>query len=210
MQIGVLGSGSVAQILAARLLELDHDVMIGTRDPAKLAEWVKDNPKAKVGSFAETAAHGNLIINAVSGAGTLNALNMAGEENLSGKILVDVSNPLDYSNGFSLFVSNTDSLGERIQRAFPKTKVVKALNTVNAQVMVYPARVENGDHTLFMSGNDENAKVQVSELLRTFGWVHIIDLGDITAARGMEAYLLLWVSMYNKVNTAVLNVKVQK
>jgi len=146
--MGVLGSGIAAQTISARLAELGYDVMIGTRDPEKLKGWQSSNQRVKIGSFAETAAHGEMVFNATHGAASLNALRMADEANLNGKILVDVSNPLDFSNGFppSLTVFGTDSLSEQIQRAFPFTKVVKTLNTVNARVMVYPQEVAGGDH----------------------------------------------------------------
>jgi predicted dinucleotide-binding enzyme len=137
---------------------------------------------------------------------------MAGEQNLAGKILIDVSNPLDFTNGFppSLTVVGTDSLGEQIQRAFPMTRVVKALNTVTARVMTHPLEVANGDHHVFVSGNDADAKMQVTELLRSFGWLHIFDLGDLSTARGSEAYMLLWVRLYGAMNTSMINVKIMK
>jgi predicted dinucleotide-binding enzyme len=165
-----------------------------------------------IGSFAETATHGEMVFNATNGAASLQALTMAGAENLSGKILVDVSNPLDFSNGFppSLTVSGTDSLAEQIQRAFPLTKVVKTLNTVTARIMVYPLEVANGDHHVFISANDVEAKSQVMELLRSFGWVNIFDLGDLSTARGTEAYLLLWVRLFGAMNTGMINIKVMK
>ena len=212
MKMGVLGSGMVAQALSARLAELGHNVVIGTRDPYKLKGWQSSNQRVLIGSFAETAKHGDIIINATNGSGSLNALNLAGEENLTGKILVDVSNPLDFSNGFppSLTVFGTDSLAEQIQRAFPMTRVVKTLNTVNARVMTHPLEVANGDHHVFISANDGDAKVQVSELLKSFGWIHIFDLGDLSTARGSEAYVMLWVRLYGSLNTGMLNIKIMK
>ena len=212
MKMGVLGSGMVGQAISARLAELGHEVMIGTRDPNKLGEWSTLNQKVGIGSFAETAAHGEMLFNATNGAGSLMALEMAGAENLSGKILVDISNPLDFSKGFppSLIVSNTDSLAEQIQRAHPNTKVVKTLNTVTALLMVYPGEVADGDHQIFVSGNDVDAKSQVAELLKSFGWIHILDLGDITSARAAEMYLPLWVRMYGALNSGMFNVKIVK
>jgi predicted dinucleotide-binding enzyme len=212
MKMGVLGSGMVAQGLSARLAELGHDVVIGTRDPDKLRGWQSSNQKVLIGSFAETAAHGEMVFNATNGAGSLNALILAGEANLAGKILVDVSNPLDFSNGFppSLTVFGTDSLAEQIQRAFPATKVVKTLNTVTARVMTHPLEVANGDHHIFLSSDDVDAKAQVTDLLRSFGWLHIFDLGDLSTARGTEAYLLLWVRLYGSLNTGMINVKIMK
>jgi predicted dinucleotide-binding enzyme len=202
----------VAQALSARLAELGHNVVIGTRDPYKLKGWQSSNQRVLIGSFTETARHGEMIINATNGTGSLNALSLAGEENLAGKILVDVSNPLDFSNGFppSLTVFGTDSLAEQIQRAFPMARVVKTLNTVNARVMTHPLEVANGDHHVFISANDADAKVQVSELLRSFGWLHIFDLGDLSTARGTEAYVMLWVRLYGSLNTGMINVKIMK
>ena len=212
MRMGVLGSGMVAQAISARLAELGYEVMIGTRDAEKLKGWQSSNQRVMIGSFAETAAHGETVFNATNGAASLQALTMAGAENLSGKILVDVSNPLDFSNGFppSLSVFGTDSLAEQIQRAFPLTKVVKTLNTVTARIMVYPLEVANGDHHVFISANDVEAKSQVMELLRSFGWVNIFDLGDLSTARGTEAYLLLWVRLFGAMNTGMFNVKIMK
>jgi 8-hydroxy-5-deazaflavin:NADPH oxidoreductase len=212
MRMGVLGSGMVAQAISARLAELGYEVMIGTRDAEKLKGWQSSNQRVMIGSFAETAAHGETVFNATNGAASLQALTMAGAENLSGKILVDVSNPLDFSNGFppSLSVFGTDSLAEQIQRAFPLTKVVKTLNTVTARIMVYPLEVANGDHHVFISANDVEAKSQVMELLRSFGWVNIFDLGDLSTARGTEAYLLLWVRLFGAMNTGMINIRVMK
>ena len=212
MKMGVLGSGMSAQALSARLAELGHDVMIGTREAEKLKGWQSSNQKVMIGSLAETAAYGEMVFNATDGATSLNALSLAGEANLAGKILVDVANPLDFANGFppSLTVLGADSLAEQIQRAFPSTRVVKTLNTVTARVMTHPLEVANGDHHVFISSNDVDAKAQVSELLRSFGWIHIFDLGDLSTARGTEAYLLLWVRLYGAMNTSMINVKIMK
>jgi predicted dinucleotide-binding enzyme len=212
MKMGVLGSGMVAQALSARLAELSHDVVIGTRNAEQLKGWQSSNQKVKIATFAETAAHGEIIFNATNGAASLQALALAGPENLTGKILVDVSNPLDFSNGFppSLFVCGTDSLAEQIQRALPYTKVVKTLNTVTARIMVYPQEAAGGDHHVFISANDTDAKEQVMSLLRDFGWINIFDLGDLSTARGTEAYLLLWVRLFGSMNTGMFNVKIMK
>jgi 8-hydroxy-5-deazaflavin:NADPH oxidoreductase len=212
MKMGVLGAGIVAQGLSARLAELGHNVVIGTRDADKLRGWQSSNQRVLIGTFAEAAAHGDMVINATDGAGSLSALSMAGEKSLTDKILIDVSNPLDFSDGFppSLTVFGEDSLAEQIQRAFPMTRVVKTLNTVTARVMTHPLEVANGDHHVFISANDADAKQQVTEILRTFGWLHIFDLGDLSTARGTEAYLLLWVRLYGAMNTGMINVKVMK
>jgi 8-hydroxy-5-deazaflavin:NADPH oxidoreductase len=212
MKMGVLGSGMVGQSIAARLAELGHDVMIGTRDVNKLSAWQASNQKVKVGSLAETASYGEMIFNATSGAGSLEALKSAGTSNLKEKVLVDIANPLDFSKGFppSLTVSNTDSLTEQIQRTFPSAMVVKTLNTVTARIMVYPREVANGDHTIFVSGNDADAKAQVTGLLKSFGWINIFDLGDLTTARGTEMYLPLWVRIYGALNDGMFNIKIMK
>ena len=212
MKMGVLGSGMVAQGLSARLAELGHDVTIGTRQSEKLRGWQASNQKVAIGSFAETAAHGEMLFNATNGQGSMNAFLLAGEANLAGKVLVDVSNPLDFSNGFppSLLVFGTDSLAEQIQRAFPTTRVVKTLNTVTARVMTHPLEVANGDHHVFVSSDDMDAKMQVMELLRSFGWIHIFDLGDLSTARGTEAYVMLWVRLYGSMNTGMINIKIMK
>jgi hypothetical protein len=200
MRIGVLGTGVVGTTIAGKLRELGHDVMIGSRTAGEDAV-----------PFADAAAHGELVFNCTNGNASLEALNAAGAENLAGKVLVDVANALDFSHGRPplVGVSTGDSVGEQIQRAFPETKVVKALNTVNANVMIDPSIVP-GEHNLFMSGNDEQAKAQVAELLQTFGWPaeRILDLGDITGARGQEMYVALWVRLVGVAGGASFNIRV--
>ncbi len=225
MKIGILGTGTVAQTVGARLVELGHEVMLGTRDVAQtmartdpdpygrppFSAWLSENPGAKVGSFAEAASSAEVVVNATNGIGSLDALHQAGESNLDGKILVDIANPLDFSRGMppSLTVANTDSLGEQIQRAFPHVNVVKTLNTVTASLMVDPRQLAGGDHHIFVSGNDAGAKAQVSNWLATwFGWKHIIDLGDISTARGTEMYLPLWLRLWGALGTPVFNIQV--
>jgi predicted dinucleotide-binding enzyme len=183
--------------------------MVGTRDPSKLSEWQASHTEVKIGSFAETAAHGEMIFNATLGAASLDVLKMAGEANLNGKVLVDICEPLDFSKGMppSLFTSSTDSLGEQIQRAFPQVKVVKTLNTVTANVMVYPQHVADGDHHVFISGNDVQAKGQVIDLLKSFGWVHILDLGDLSTARATEMYIAIWLRIWGALGTGMFNIK---
>jgi predicted dinucleotide-binding enzyme len=202
----------VGQALGSKLTERGHEVVIGTRDPGKLAEWLAQvGPRARAGSFAEAAAHGEIVVNATAGSASLAALALAGAENLAGKILIDIANPLDFSRGMppSLSVCNTDSLGEQIQRAFPSARVVKTLNTVNCQVMVDPKRVGNGEHDLYVCGNDATAKARVIELLREwFGWQHLIDLGDITAARGTEMLLPIWLRLWGALGTPTFNFKI--
>jgi predicted dinucleotide-binding enzyme len=225
MKITVLGTGVVGKTIGAKLAESGHDVMIGTRNKeATLAStepdqygqppfsaWIKQGPAIRLGSYSEAGQHGEVIINATNGMGTLNALHQAGEGNLNDKVLIDISNPLDFSHGMppTLSISNTDSLGEQIQRAFPQVKVVKTLNTVTASLMVNPAQLANGEHTIFVSGNDPSAKSQVTGWLAGwFGWKHILDLGDITTARGAEMYLPLWLRLWGAVGTGVLNIHV--
>jgi predicted dinucleotide-binding enzyme len=227
MKIGILGTSSVGRTIGAKLAELGHAVMIGTRDVgATLARtepnpyglpafsvWQQQNPRVTLGTFADAAQHGEIVINATNGMGSLAALTLAGESNLNGKILIDIANPLDFSQGMppTLSISNTDSLGEQIQRAFPNVKVVKTLNTVTASLMVNPRQLADGDHHMFVSGNDAAAKAQVVDLLATwFGWKHVIDLGDITTARGMEMYLPIWLRLWGAVGTGLFNIKVIK
>jgi hypothetical protein len=214
MKIGVLGSGNVGRTIAGALIGKGHDVMVGTRDPAKLADWLAgDGAGGRAGSPAEMGAHGELLFNATPGSASIEALGAAGAANLAGKILVDVANPLDFSQGMppSLTVCNTDSLGERIQAAFPGARVVKALNTVNTSVMVDPQGVAGGDHDLFICGNDGPAKATVTAMLEEdFGWRNIIDLGDITNARGTEMYLAFWIRLMGALGTARFNIRVTR
>ena len=201
MKIGILGSGNVGQAIAARLAELNQDVMIGTRSPEKIKEWAAQHPKVKTGSLSQAAAQGEIVFNTTTGSGSLEALTATGEANLNGKVLIDLSNPLDFSHGMppTLTVCNNDSLGEQIQRLLPQTKVVKTFNTMNVGLMVNPRSLADGDHTLFLSGNDQAAKDQVGRLLAEwFGWRDMLDLGDISTARGSEALLLIWVPMMMK------------
>ncbi len=214
MKIGVLGTGMVGKSIAGKLAALGHDVKMGSRSATNenAAAWAKEaGDKASHGSFADAAKFGELVFNCTSGAGALDAVRAAGTDNLANKILIDISNPLDFSKGMppSLFSGNTDSLGENIQAEFPKTKVVKALNTINANIMVDPARVAGGDHDLFISGNDADAKGTVTNFLKEqFGWKSVIDLGDITTARGTESYLPLWLRLWGALGTADFNLKI--
>lgn len=213
MNIGVLGTGMVGDAIASKLVALGHAVCLGSRSATseKAVAWVKKvGPQGSAGTFADAAKHGELLFNCTKGEATLAALEAAGEANLAGKVLVDVSNPLDHSRGFppSLSICNTDSLGERIQAAFPRLKVVKSLNTINCNVMVDPARIP-GEHAVFVCGNDASARERVTKVLREwFGWKQVIDLGDITNARGTEMYLPLWVRLYGALKTADFNVHV--
>jgi predicted dinucleotide-binding enzyme len=213
VKYGVLGTGMVGQAISNRLAELEHEVMIGTRDPSRIGDRLASrNDAIRVGTFAESATFGKIVFNATNGAGSLEALSLAGASSLEGKVLVDVSNPLDFSKGNppSLFVSSTDSLGEQIQRTFPNVKVVKALNTVTAAIMVDPQKVAGGDHDMFVCGNDAGAKDAVKATLREFGWSRLTDLGDITAGRGMEMYLPIWLRLWGAQGTGMFNIKVMK
>jgi 8-hydroxy-5-deazaflavin:NADPH oxidoreductase len=212
MNIGVLGSGVVGQTIAGKLAEIGHQVTIGTRDPQKLQEWKQQTGEnVEVALFADAAAHGEILINATSGFGAIPALELAGANNLREKIVIDISNPLDFSKGFppTLSVVNDDSLGEQIQRAFPEAKVVKGLNTVTAALMVNPGQLADGDHHLFICGNDTEAKVETIQLLKEwFGWKNIIDMGDITMARGTEMMLPLWLRLYVAFGNPMFNFKI--
>jgi Predicted dinucleotide-binding enzymes len=202
VRIGILGTGVVGQTLAGKLRELGHEVVIGSRTAGE-----DKRP------FAEAAGYGELLINATGGVNSLAALEAAGAENVNGKVLLDVSNPLDFSRGMppTLSVCNDDSLGEQIQRAYPDAKVVKALNTVTAGVMIEPGLIP-GEHSLPIAGNDEGAKAQVVELLESFGWPKdaIVDLGDIGGARAMEMYLPLWLRLFQTQGTPNVSIRVVK
>jgi 8-hydroxy-5-deazaflavin:NADPH oxidoreductase len=199
MRIGVLGTGMVGRAISGKLTELGHDVKVGSRT---------EGDDAVV--FADAAAHGELVFNCTNGAASLDALSAAGADSLAGKPLVDVTNALDFSGGGpALFVDTNESLAERIQAAFPDARVVKALNTMNCNVMVDPGLVQ-GDHVVFVCGNDEGAKAKVVALLEQIGWPEprIIDLGDLTAARGTEMYVMLWVRMIRAVGSPNFNISV--
>ncbi len=224
MRFGILGTGIVGKTFAARLDELGHDVVIGTRAPAEtlsrtepdaygnppFSAWEQEHSEVKLRTFGEAAAHSEMIVNATAGVASLDALELAGEANLNGKVLIDIANALDFSQGMppTLSVSNTDSLGERIQRRFPEVKVVKTLNTMNAYLMVDPAQLAGAGHTVFVSGDDAEAKATVTELLRSFGWADIIDLGDISTARGAEMLLPIWLRLLGALQNPIFNFKI--
>jgi predicted dinucleotide-binding enzyme len=224
VRFGILGTGVVGKTLAARLDAMGHEVMVGTRNPQKtlsreapdqygnstFSAWQQEHPEVRLSTFGEATAHGEMVVNATAGEVSLEVLELAGEENLNDKVLVDVSNPLDFSQGMPpmLSVSNTDSLGEQIQRRFPEAKVVKTLHTMNAYLMVDPSQLAGADHSVFVSGNDAEAKAAVTELLRGFGWTDIIDLGDITTARGTEMLLPMWLRLFGALQKPVFNFKI--
>jgi 8-hydroxy-5-deazaflavin:NADPH oxidoreductase len=211
MKIAVLGTGVVGNTIATKLIQLGHLVKMGSRTSKneKALAWVKTaGNNASEGTFADAAAFGEIVFNCTSGMASLDALKAAGEANLNGKVLIDISNPLDFSKGMppSLFIVNTDSLGESIQRAFPKAKVVKTLNTMTCYLMVNPSLVP-GDHTVFVSGNDEDAKTKTKEILKSFGWKesNILDMGDITTSRGTEQLLPIWIRLWGKLQNPMFN-----
>ncbi|MBI2759012.1 MAG: NAD(P)-binding domain-containing protein [Chloroflexi bacterium] len=215
MNVGILGTGIVGQTIGTRLVELGHNVKLGSRSAVneKARAWAKRAGRlASQGTFADTAKFGEVLFNCVSGMGTLSALDFAGVAYLNNKVLIDVANPLDYTRGSppTLTVSNTDSLAEQIQRIHPLVRVVKALNTMNVDVMVYPERV-HGPHDVFICGNDKDAKATVTMILMEwFRWDSVIDLGDITNARGMEMALPLWLSLQKKLGTNIFNFHVAR
>ncbi len=228
MNIAVLGTGSVGQALASKVLSLGHTVYMGTRDAAAtrartdkdgwgnpgIGTWLAENPAITLTSFREAVSRGNdLIVFAMNGNKAFDCLEAVGADILKGKVMLDLTNPLDFSKGFppTLFICNDKSLGEAIQERYPELLVVKSLNTMSNPVMVNPALVQ-GDHTVFVSGNNEGTKESVCQLLESFGWMreNIIDLGDITTARGTEMILPLWVRLYGKWQTPMFNFSVRK
>ncbi|MBA2248681.1 MAG: NAD(P)-binding domain-containing protein [Chitinophagaceae bacterium] len=217
MKIGILGTGIVGNTIGTALLKKGHQVMMGSRNAnnEKAAAWVKTNDsKASQGSFEDAAIFGEIIFNCTKGEHSIEVITTAAN-NLAGKILIDVSNPLDFSKGMppTLFLSNDTSLGETIQNKFPDLKVVKALNTLSCTVMIDPAIISNGDHNLFICGNDIDAKKMVIQLLHDdFGWKteNIIDLGDITNARGTEQILPLWIRLFMVFGNADFNFKIAR
>jgi predicted dinucleotide-binding enzyme len=212
MKIGVLGTGTVGAAVATKLVEIGHEVRMGAREAGneKARRWASGAGRgASQGTFADAASFGEIVFNCTLGTASLDALRAAGAQNLKGKILVDVSNPLDFSKGMPpvLTTPQGDSQGESIQRAFPDARVVKTLNTVNAGVMGHPERV-GGESDLFLCGNDAEAKSRVRKLLTEMGWKGAIDLGDLKGARGMEAYLLLWLPLWGALGTPDFNVRI--
>jgi predicted dinucleotide-binding enzyme len=223
MNIAVLGTGMVGRTLAARLHELGHTVVVGTRDPAAtlartdpdrmgnppFSAWHADHQDVPLSTFADAAAGAELVVHASSGSAAREVLGLAGSENLAGKTLVDVSNPLDASAGFppTLFVKDTDSLGEQLQRAFPEARVVKTLNTMTAAIMVHPETL-GASSTVFVSGEDADAKATVTELLRSFGHDDVVDLGGIETARGAEMVMPVWLRLMGALGTPFFNFKV--
>lgn len=215
MKIGVFGTGTVGDTIGSKLVSLGHQVMMGsrTRDNEKAAAFIaKNGSHALSGNFADTAAFGEILVNCTRGDGTLAALEMAGVQNLAGKILIDIANPLDFSKGIPplLSICNDFSLAEQVQQTYPELKVVKALNTMWCGIMVNPGMIGLGDHHTFMSGNDPEAKIQVRQLLESFGWKpeNVLDLGDISTARGTEMYLPLWLRIWGATKNGAFNIRI--
>jgi 8-hydroxy-5-deazaflavin:NADPH oxidoreductase len=215
MKVAVLGTGMVGSTIGSKLIELGHQVMMGSRtanNEKAVAFVAQTDGKATAGTFADAAAFGEIIFNCTSGGASIDALTLAGETNLANKVIVDIANPLDFSKGqpASLSISNTNSLGEEIQNKFPQAKIVKALNTMWCGLMVNPAMIGNADHTTFISGNDADAKTIVKDILKSFGWFekNILDLGDITTARGTEMYLPLWLRIWGATQNGAFNIKI--
>lgn len=193
MNVGIIGSGDVAKALAVGFLSRGHEVMLGTRDPAKLADWVSARDGAKAGSSSEAAAFGEIVLLATLGTATVDAVAQAGIDRFAGKIVIDATNPLRFDEkGPRLAVGFDDSLGERVQRTIPQARVVKAFNIVGSPYMIDP-RFDGGPPTMFIGGDDDAAKQTVTEILRDFGW-DVADLGGIEASRYLEPMCMAWVA----------------
>ena len=210
MRIAIIGTGSVGRTLAQGLKRIGHDVVVGTRDPGETGrreEWVDLDIALR--ALEVVAADVDLVVNATNGQASLAALGAIGTEHLAGKLIVDVANPLDFSQGFppTLSVKDTDSLAEQIQRAFPEARVVKALNTMTASVMVDPGSVGDGDTTVFAAGDDAEARQVVVGLLRELGWQDVVEMDGLQNARGLEMWLPLWVRLMGALGTAEFNLK---
>jgi hypothetical protein len=210
MRVAIVGTGGVARQLGGDLAGRGHDVVLGSRDPAATAakeEW--QGIDLRLAPLADLAVGADLVINATNGQGSLDALASVGPS-LDDKVLLDLTNPLDFSQGFppTLTVKDTDSLAEQIQRAHPTTRVVKSLNTLANSVMLHPERVGGGDTSVFVAGDDAEARTMVANLLRDFGWTDVIEFDSLTAARGLEMWLPLWVRLMGTLGTAEFNLKI--
>lgn len=202
-KVGILGSGVVGKQLASGFAKHGYDVMIGSRDPAKLEAWKKQvKGKLATGTFADTAAFGSIVVLATVGTGTDSAIDLAGVGNFAGKLVLDATNPLDFSHGMppGLWVGTTDSLGERVQRKLPSAKVVKCFNTVGNTRMIDP-KFSEGTPPMLICGNDAAAKRETAEILRELGWPGAFDVGDMSGARWLEALVPLWVRAAQALNT---------
>lgn len=213
-KIGILGTGSVGKTIGKKLIELGYEVKLGSRtaNNEKALEWVNANSeKASTGTFEDAAKFGEVIFNCTKGEITLDVFKMAGLSNFNNKTIIDISNPLDFSQGMPPFLTpqyaNTNSLGEEIQQLLPDANVVKSLNIVNCEVMVNASK-SGGDPTMFVSGNSVDAKAETMSFLKQFGWNDIIDLGDITTARGTEMMLPIWLRVYMATGNGYIGFKV--
>lgn len=209
MQIGILGTGEVGRTLATGFAGAGHDVMIAGRTEAKAAERTREVKTAalKTGTFTDAAAFAELVVLSVSGSVAVDVLRSVSRQ-VSGKVVIDTTNPLSFPEGkpMQLLVANSDSLAEQLQRVVPDARIVKALNMMNSRVMIEPAMLK-GEHVACIAGNDPAAKRSVEERLQSdFGWSQIIDLGDITAARGMESWMHLWLKLWGSLGTAQFNI----
>jgi 8-hydroxy-5-deazaflavin:NADPH oxidoreductase len=230
MKVSILGTGNVGQTFAEKFISLGHQVMMGTRNvndtmerkaadnygSLPFGEWHAKNEKVQLGTFAAAAEYGDIILNALQGAVTISTIKSCKSTDFDGKIIIDIANPLDFSKGFppSLLegLNNTNSLGEEIQKLLPNSKVVKTLNTMYSGIMVNPAMINNGNHTNYVCGNDADAKTKVKEILKSFGWKDesILDLGDLTNARGTESTLLIWTRIYGATQSGAFNLSIVK
>jgi predicted dinucleotide-binding enzyme len=228
MNIAVLGTGIVGQTLSVKIKDLGHNVLMGTRNVSQaqnrttrdgygnpgVGEWIKSNPGIKLATFADAIAFGQIIINATQGGKSVETLKAANPGDLDGKIIIDIANPLDFTRGMPPLLMpelcNTTSLGEEIQKAFPQGHVVKTLNTMWCGLMVNPAMIGGGDHHNFLCGNNPEAKSEVKKLLNQLGWKdeNLIDLGDITSARGMEMILPVWLRVMSARQSGAFNFKI--
>jgi 8-hydroxy-5-deazaflavin:NADPH oxidoreductase len=228
MKVAILGTGNVGQTFAEKFISLGYQVMMGTRNvESTLArkdnngnsvfrEWHSKNEAVQLGTFSDTVKFGEIILNALQGAATISTLEACNASDFDDKIIIDIANPLDFSRGFPPALieglNNTNSLGEEVQKILPKAKVVKTLNTMYSGIMINPGMVNNGSHTNYICGNDADAKAKVIEILKSFGWNadNILDLGDITNARGTESTLLIWTRIYGATQTGAFNLSIVK
>jgi predicted dinucleotide-binding enzyme len=226
MKIAIIGTGFAGRTLAAGMAERGHEVVMGTRDVAQtsvrtesdrmgnigFAPWALGQPTVRLTTFAEAAVGVDVVVNATAGHASIAALTEVGAINLAGKVLWDLANPLDFAHGFppALFVKDTDSLAEQIQCAFPDTKVVKALNTMIGDLFVNPKIVAEGDHSVFVSGDDPDAKSVVTDLLTSVGWTDIIDLGALGSARATEMLVQIRLRMMSVLGTPIFNFKIAR
>jgi predicted dinucleotide-binding enzyme len=226
MKIGILGTGTVGRLHAEKLVSLGHNVMLGTRSVEKtlaeketdamgnppLGTWLKEHPRVQLDTFEEACRHGELLIDVLKGEAVLGVFSSIDKKYLDGKVIIDIANVLDFSKGMPpiLLTHDGNSLAEQLQKILPDTLIVKTLNTVSAPVQVNPLSLADGDHHAFMSGNDAASKKKVEELLRSYGWKNIIDLGDITTARGTELMLPIWLRLWGALGTASFNYKIVK